>query len=491
MYSLAGIGAEHSVKPCLAIVASGLLSAALYLSDGMGQWRALYLVLASLAVAIASCALRFPARVDRWGSRRLVPAIAVLLSLQLAALFYLRPGYYLRPDADIWLFQCGIAACGAVSASYALKRTLFASGRFPAAVTLFLLLGAWLIRSSPSPMIDVWHLQQQGTELLLHGQNPYSSTYDTIYGSGSGLYSQQTLVDGRIASFTYTPLTLLLDVPGRWLGDVRWSLLAATAGTALFMVLMLRRLGWPPGHPIELGAIAFLFHPRVLFLLEQAWTEPYSALTLAAFGWAASGGGVSRARALAAYLSSKQYAVLLMPALTLRPGFRGRDAAAGLLGAVTLAAPFVFWGPGAFWRGVVAFHLHQPFRHDALTVLAAVAATTGVEWPASVGFVAAALVAGLLLWRARLAPAPSDWATCAAAVCLTFFLFNKQAFLNYYWFVGATLMLGALQISPHREPEGAVSRTRRRRLSMPKVARNSAPRGRHRPVPVSKGGTFR
>ncbi len=73
------------------------------------------------------------------------------------------------------------------------------------------------------PHIDVWDFQQDSTAALMHGQNPYTVHYRNIYGPGVDL-GPGTVVDGWTTfSFPYPPLTLLLDIPGRLIGDVRWS----------------------------------------------------------------------------------------------------------------------------------------------------------------------------------------------------------------------------------------------------------------------------
>src|SRR5438067_13369117 len=95
--------------------------------------------------------------------------------------------------------------------------------------------------------------------------------------------------DGRVQSFPYPPLSLLLAVPGYLVGDVRWSLLAALLGTAALVVATGRRLGLPAGHPAELAATALLCHPRGLLVLETSWTEPFVALGLTATVWAMAG----------------------------------------------------------------------------------------------------------------------------------------------------------------------------------------------------------
>jgi len=306
-------------------------------------------------------------------------------------------------------------------------------------------------------MIDVWFFQQRGAGLLIAGQNPYSSDYENIYGSTTAFYSDKTLRNNRIVSFTYPPLTLLLGLPAKLTGDVRWSLLMAVAGASAFMIGLLRKNGFSPGHPLELVVAAFLFHPRAYFLIEQAWTEPYVALGAAATVWALSTGSATALwLCLALLLSAKQYAVLLFPPLWRSERMRLVDIALAAAAAAAIALPFFLWAPGPFFEGVVVLQFGQPLRPEALSVLAAVAQRTGIILPSVIGFLAAAFVTALVCWRVR--GDVSKSVLGGAAVFLAFFAFNKQAFFNYYWFGGSLLILSVVASTDHLVGEKAVTR---------------------------------
>jgi uncharacterized membrane protein len=147
-----------------------------------------------------------------------------------------------------------------------------------------------------------------------------------------------------------------------------------------------------------------------------------------------------------AFIALKQYLVfalllapLLLPAPLERRKLLNLLARAALLGAaVTL--PFFLWDPAAFWRSVVTLQFHQPFRTDALSVLAWWAALGHDQPPAFIAFLAAGLASGVALWR--LPRTPAGFGAAIAITFFAFFLFNKQAFTNYYFFV-----IGALYIA--------------------------------------------
>src|SRR5262249_14528937 len=226
--------------------------------------------------------------------------------------------------------------------------------------------------------------QQEACAFLLQGQNPYAAEYPNPYDD-TRFFGPEVIKDGKVQSFPYPPLSLLLSMPGYLLGDVRWSLLLAILGTAAFLVATGRRLGLPAGHPAELAVIALLCHPRGLLVLEAAWTEPFLALAISACAWTLAAGQRRPTRwALAAGLGAKQFGLLWFPAVWASGRIGWRDVVFAITGAILLAIPFLMGDPAAFWRGVIAFHVYSPFREDSLSVLALIwDATKGSYQPPS------------------------------------------------------------------------------------------------------------
>ncbi len=152
---------------------------------------------------------------------------------------------------------------------------------FPALLVTSLLLGVWMIHSSPAPHIDVWVFQQNGAAELLHGRNPYAMTFPDIYHSTlpgrSAAYGTGLVVNDRLQfGFIYPPLTLLLSTLSYALtGDVRYAQVSALVLAAAFIGYL------RPGRLPKLAAALLLFSPRVFFVLGRAWTEPFVVLLLA------------------------------------------------------------------------------------------------------------------------------------------------------------------------------------------------------------------
>jgi len=305
------------------------------------------------------------------------------------------------------------------------------------------MLGAWVVRHSPHPIIDVVVFQRDAVAAILAGHNPYTLTFPNIYDNGSAFYGPGMSVGGRLQfGFPYPPLSLLLAVPGAVLGgDFRYSQLLAMTGSGALIALA-------RGGPLGLAAAAlYLFSPRSFFVLEQGWTEPYLVALLALVVFFACRFRAGLGVAIGLLLASKQYLILAVPLIPLlrppeqRSGAPCRWAVSVAAPAIAVASvltlPFVLWDPSAFIHDVVALQFHQPFRDDALTFLAAFAYLTGIQLPSSCAFLAAAL-ASWLAWR-RCPRTPAGFATATAFVFFSFFAFNKQAFCNYYSFVVGAL----------------------------------------------------
>jgi hypothetical protein len=264
--------------------------------------------------------------------------------------------------------------------------------------------------------------------------NPYAITFPDIY-QHTAYYGPGLSVGGRLQfGFPYFPLSLFLSMPGALFGgDVRYGQLAAIELAAVLMA-------W--SRPRSFGVIAaalFLTTPRIFFVLEQSWTEPFLVLGVSAVIFAAC----RRRRVVpwlfGAFVALKQYLVFALPAGVLLIGwpfdrrklvpFFGKAAIVGA--AVTV--PFVAWGPAAFWRSVVTLQFRQPFRTDALSILSWWASRGHEQLPALISFVAAAAASAVTLWRVPRTPA--GFGAAVGMTFLAFFAFNKQAFCNYYFFV--------------------------------------------------------
>ena len=185
--------------------------------------------------------------------------------------------------------------------------------------------------------------------------------------------------------------------------------------------------------------------PRLFFVLEQSWTEPFLVLLLAATVFCAIRLPWATPLALGLLLASKQYmpaVLVLLPLVACQSHLARREsrrakwgyAALAVLVAVLVTLPLALWDWRAFWKSAVTLQVNQPYRPDSLSVLAWYGQGDGYwQGPAWIAFAALALMLMLTLWRCP----RRVWGFAAAvAVCFfMFFAFSKQAFANYYFFV--------------------------------------------------------
>lgn len=318
------------------------------------------------------------------------------------------------------------------------------------------LLGALLIGRMPDPPIDVHLFHKESLDALLRGINPYTISVRDIYDH-SLFYGDGIVSGGRVQiGFPYPPLSLFLSLPGHLLGgDYRYSHLAAMTLAAVLMAY---------ARPGLLGALAaglFLFTPRVFYILQWGWTEPYIVLLLSATVFCACRAPKLLPYALGLLFAIKQYMLFAAPLvflLTPAP-FRWKDLLGLLSRAVLVAAlvtlPLALFNVRAFLDDVVFVQFRQPFRADALSYLVWLAQARNTNPPMWLAF--AALVPATALALRRSARTPAGFAAAAALVYLSFFAFNKQAFGNYYFFVvGALCAAVAVAAASHNFPEKPV-----------------------------------
>jgi hypothetical protein len=413
------------------------------LSPGAIGWLS-----AALVAALASLlVVHWPRSLEARAGAAFRPALTLMIGAELFEWATHLPGIYLRLTGPQPLFTYlgAVAALGVLAGGCVAERPPLGRLQLAAALLAFLVVGAWVIRTSPEPFIDVYVFQRDAARALVSGENPYALRYPDIYGN-SPFYGEGLSVNGRLAfGFPYPPLSLYLVLPFQvLLGDYRYAQLGAMALAALLMALM------RPGGAGRAVAMLYLLMPRSLFVLEQGWTEPLVVLAMAATVFLALHRPRWLAPALGALLVLKQYLVVVAPLALLLPQARPapverRRFLAWLLLPGLLSLPLALWSFKDFWFDVVALQLYQPFRTEALSYLAWWAQNH--ERPSTaLAFLAALAGLGLAAWRAPRTPA--GFAAAAGTVLLLFFAFNKQAFCNYYALVVGVFACAAALAGP-------------------------------------------
>lgn len=303
-------------------------------------------------------------------------------------------------------------------------------------ISVWLLASLWLLKNLPEPQMDVWTIQQNAAQSLLHGENPYGKIF---YVPLDVDWFQVT------DRYVYPPASLLFTLPFYALfGDVRYAFLTCHLASCLLLLGICRNLG-KSSEESRLFALLFLLNPIWYFILQKSWTEPLCILLLfASIYFTQKKLWKTSAVFQGVFLGAKQY---LPPSFFLLEKVDRKKAGRNLiLFLAFLILPLIFWvaSPHDFYRSVVEYHLNSPFRKDALTLTAFLDRTFGATLPGWLPFVC---LAGLSVAAYRASQISRSFLYTALAYYLFFWL-NKQAFGNYYFFVESLLIL-TLAFIPH------------------------------------------
>ena len=439
-----------------ALFAHGLVAVALGFSYGHDHHASVLLVAAAVpAVGVALWATRRPSR--PFAGDAAIAWLAAMAST--IAVAVLEPGTFLPPGASrAPLLVLSVAACGVV-ASYAPEvlglrapharssRTvgdLRGAARPIALLLLAFGLGAWLLRASPAPAIDVWAVHQQGASALVHGRQ--------VYAPGAISAPDTGALVREIDTYPYPPLNVVLTAPAYAVtGDTRWAQLVSILLGAVLLRATAQRRGWRGPVP-DLLMACLLFHPRGLFVLEQAWGEPLALPLLGGFTLAWSSGRSHLAAVMLGLLCAlKQHYLLYLPALAFLPGIGVAGVAIAFATLVVTYLPFAIAAPVGLWNAVVVHHLKNPFRPDSLSITARLS-DAGIALPSWPGFAVSLASFGALAWTPRkLGPL----LLASSLTFLVFYLLGRQAFCNYYYLLGATWLFAAASLDGARMTEHA------------------------------------
>lgn len=310
--------------------------------------------------------------------------------------------------------------------------------------------------------IDVELFVKEGLDALTRGTSPYAVTIDDVYPAGEAarVYGTGIVVGGQVqVGYPYLPAALLIDLPAHLVADAVWMHLASVA---LAVVLAWRVAGDALGRA---AVVTLALSPATSILIVNYWVEAVMVGVLALAWWAMQQRRRSIAAiAIGALFASKQYSAFFLPALW--PVFRSMGGAvvvgAAVVGVVVVGA-FVLMDPGAFYTSAVEFQLVQPFREDAVSLLPGIQAVAGSlpSWVTVASPVLGLVVSALVARRTR--PGATSFVLCMGLGLLVTVIFAKQAFVNYYAFIGAVLLLAGVswpQDDPTqmREPSSQGSR---------------------------------
>lgn len=413
----------------LLLIAWVWIGAALAMSNGAYLPHAVALLTLGLVAVVAA-----GVRVVRGGVVRLpTPGVLAAATAALAVSFLYAPGMYATGP---WVSASRVLTLAAVTAGVGVVMT---QGRRAVNLLVTAVVAAsggamvLMIKASPSPHIDVWYILTNGAQDVLHRVDIYRACWPG---------NTDRLTD---CVYPYLPMTSVVQVPFRYLGDVRYSYVAALLVCSAAMVGLAGRRALPV-------VVLLLVSPKLTFLVEQAWTEPLLLAGVATFVWAASAGRRTTAvLALAFALASKQHVLLLVPLAAVWPAFGWRRTAAAVSLGGLFTAAWVAVDVRAFLRDAWDFNLHLPPRADSLSLFTT---ATRHGWGPSFAVVAAVTVLAIAVSVVVLPRTASGFCLGAAFVQYVFDLANKQSFFNHWWFVSGLLLLAVACLFADAESGG-------------------------------------
>lgn len=402
-----------------------LLGLAIGGSNGHFGEQALQLAVLSWVALLAAVL------VARRGSMQATTAACAVGTLGALAAATFRAGIYAGGDA--WLLSRGLMFLAVLLlASWWLPLPRWRRLVWPAVVATMCAAGIAMVQASPTPVIDVWYVLQEGARVLGRGGDIYR-----LFAPGSPDVKDV---------YPYLPMTALAQLPFHALfGDVRYAYIAAS-GASSYLVYRSSRGDLAP----LLGGLVLIF-PKVLFRLEQSWTEPLVFLWLALTVWAVRAGRDWVAVvAFAMALATKQHVFLLVPLAAWWPQFGLRRTVQSLAVSALLVLPWFLAGPGDFLHDTLWFNLGVAPRIDALS-LYSVALQHGLTPPFVLVPLLTLAAIAVAIWQ--LPRTTSGFVLGGAFVLATFHLVNKLSFFNEWSLVLEMLVLA---VAVH-SAEGAAS----------------------------------
>lgn len=296
---------------------------------------------------------------------------------------------------------------------------------FSIAIALRLL----MIWSSPNPIIDVFAYLKFGALHFLSGNNPYSMILPQMYKNVVFDY------------YGYPPGTLLLTTPFVWLfKDPRYTFAAAEILTA-FLILKINNGKLNKYY----FSLMLLYNPMSLYVLEQSYMETLAILLLTLSIWL-----ISKKKFLISAvifgiaLSTKQYLVFLIPLFYRLINkesqvFRLSIMAFAIFVCSAVILPFFIWNQSDFTHDVVTLQFSYPIRYEGLTFFS-LSHRFGMDFNPLISGVAITISFILIYFRRKIA-IPSFF-YLSSLLFFSFFIFNKWAFVNYYYLISQLIIVG-------------------------------------------------
>jgi hypothetical protein len=277
--------------------------------------------------------------------------------------------------------------------------------------------------------IDVFHFQQEASQALLHGQNPYSPVVPSPQVVAPGVPAWLHL------HFPYGPILPVLEAPFRLLGDVRILHVVAALITSLAVLVLARRAG-----TLDRSACVVMAFPLTVGMIIFSWVDVITMAGLAVWLVSFRSHPKIATVALALALGAKPTTLIALVPIFFWSIRARRQVILAAIGAGLFVVPFaVVTGLSQFYYNVLGVQLAVLPRFDALTINSYL---HSYQLPILPFAVSASVIAAATVLVLRQRPTTyGDLLTGTAILATVSFLVAKWAYLNYYYIPAVLLML--------------------------------------------------
>jgi hypothetical protein len=330
--------------------------------------------------------------------------------------------------------------------------------------------------------IDVFQFQQEASQALLHGQNPYSPVVRSPAFVAPGVHSYLQL------HFPYGPILPVLEAPFRVIGDIRVLHIIAALITSVAALVLARRAG-----ELDRSACVVMAFPLTIGMVLFSWVDVITMAGLSVWIVTFRSHPKLATFALALALGAKPTTLIaLVPVFFWSTRARRQVIIAAVI-AVLFVLPFaIITGVSQFYYNVLGVQLAVFPRPDALTINAFLNRLRFPVLPLA-GSALVVATATVLVLRRR-PHTYGELLTGTAVLVTVSFLVAKWAFFNYYYIPAVLLMLAiagnslafdaAEMISPPVVFLALAERFRRAQGRLPGAGGMPDPGGRGGPTPA-------
>lgn len=362
---------------------------------------------------------------------------SILLLIFVMLSFLLYGGIYQVKGAEFYLSQFLLGVAFLFSALYLFDVPKILRLNFLLLFLIAVAVRIFVVFSSPDPIIDVYHITKIAPTVLLNGSNPYSyKGYPELYGSISS------------NNYGYLPVSFLFFLPFVSIfHDPRAALILAEIAFFIILYFILRHSVFAREYKLEqIIPLLFLYNPRFSFITEQSWIDILPILFISLFvvalifwrNW------LVPALFFGLALASKTYYLLLMAIflVKLKNGFK--LVAGSLIFFLLVLMPFYLWSSSDFIHDTLLYPLSfQSLRleliHQSLTLNSFIFRYFHFDLPFLL--IVAVFAAFYLLIFLKQERSLDGFLRASFIWFFIFFFLNREAFINYYYFVGNLALL--------------------------------------------------